>query len=435
MTYDDALAWWYGCIDFERRAPKPSDLKLEQMRMLLHRLGNPQDRLRIIHVAGSKGKGSTSAMLASVLGAAGYHVGLFTSPHLCAVEERIQVDGSPIGAAELAALLTEVRTHVGDDLQPTFFEVGTALGWLHFVRRQVDAAVVEVGLGGRFDSTNVCEPLLSLITSISYDHTMILGDRLEQIAFEKAGILKPGKPAVSGATGPEAAAVIRRAAKERGVPLTELDRDFRFRYEPAQVDRAPPRVTVQTRESNWPTFELGLLGAHQAANAAVVVAAVERLRRDGFVIPEDKVSAGLRNVRWPARLEVVGRRPWIVLDCAHNTASVQAMVETLAESFPPGRRCVILAVSNDKDATGMLRRLAPHFAHFILTQFQKNPRAVPATELANTLKEIAKVSTEVRATPAEALKAARQWAGPDDLIAITGSIFLAGEMLCGKLLG
>jgi len=428
MTYEEALTWWYGRIDYERRAPKPGELKLDQMRALLDRLGNPQDRMRVVHVAGSKGKGSTAAMLATILSGARYRTGLFTSPHLCAVEERIQVDGSAISPDELAGVLTTIRHTIGDELNPTFFEVGTAAGWLHFLSKRTDIAVVEVGLGGRFDSTNVCQPVLAIITSISYDHTKILGDRLEQIAFEKAGILKPGRPAVSGATGKEAAEVIAGIAAERGVPLAQLDRDFRFRYEPGVADVSLPRVTVQTSQRDWPPFELSLLGAHQAANAAVAVAAVEELRRSGLTITDDHVANGLKQVRWPARLEIVGRRPWIVLDCAHNTASIQAMVDTLRETFPAERRVVIFGASGDKDVPGMLERLAPNFDHFVLTQFQKNPRAVAPEDLAKMLSGIRAVSCEVQRLLADALQAARRWARSDDLIAITGSIFLAGEM-------
>jgi dihydrofolate synthase/folylpolyglutamate synthase len=214
MTYEQALAFWYGCINYEQRTPRPGDLQLDRMRGLLRLLGDPHERLRVVHVAGSKGKGSTAAMLAAVLGRAGYRTGLFTSPHLCRVEERIQVDGRPISPPELTALLGEVREAVAaarGAVEPTFFEVATALGFLHFRRRRVDAAVLEVGLGGRLDSTNVCRPAVAVITSISHDHTQQLGDRLASIAREKAGIIKPGRPVVSGATAPEARAVSRRS--------------------------------------------------------------------------------------------------------------------------------------------------------------------------------------------------------------------------------
>jgi dihydrofolate synthase/folylpolyglutamate synthase len=431
--YQQALAWWYGVVNYEVRAPLPDDLRLDRMRALLHRLGDPQRRLRLVHVAGSKGKGSTSAMLAAVLHRAGYRTGLFTSPHLCRVEERFQVDGSAITAAELTALLEEVRSAVtlSPPLDPTFFEIATAVGFLYFVRRRVDAAVVEVGLGGRFDSTNVCRPAVSLITSISYDHTQQLGNRLASIAMEKAGILKQGVPAVSGVTVAEARQVIERTCRARRAPLRQLGADFHYRYEPGRVTadglrRARVRVTTWRRA--WPLLEVGLLGEHQAANAAVAVACVELLRAGGWHVGDAAVAAGLAEVDWPARLEVVGRRPLVVLDCAHNVASAHALAETLRESFPSGRRLLVFAGSSDKDLAGMFRVLAPHFRHAFLTRYGNNPRSAPPEALAGLLPPGADLAVTLCPTAAEAWHAARAAAGPDDLICITGSVFLAGEL-------
>jgi dihydrofolate synthase/folylpolyglutamate synthase len=435
-AYQRALDFWFGRVNYEQRAPRPADLKLDEMRALLRRLGEPHRRLRVLHVAGSKGKGSTSAMLAAILQAAGYRTGLFTSPHLCGVEERIQVDGRPICAAELTALLDEIRTVVEGPgqpgLTPTFFEVATAAGFLHFVRRRVDVAVVEVGLGGRFDSTNLCQPLVALVTSISFDHTRQLGNRLASIAWEKAGIIKPGRPAVSGATAPEARAVIERVCRERQAPLRQLGVDFQYRYEPGQVtskgDRQP-RVQVFSDRRAWPPLELGLLGEHQAANAAVALACVEQLRAAGWHVEDRAVAAGLAGVSWPARLEVVQRRPLLVLDCAHNVASAEALVETLRTSFPRGgRRWLVFAVSNDKDVPGMLQILAPHFHRAFLTRYTTSARAVPPEELAALLDRVAELPHTLAATPAAAWQEARELAGPEDLVCITGSVFLAGEL-------
>jgi dihydrofolate synthase/folylpolyglutamate synthase len=439
MTHERALAFWYGRINYELRPPRPGDLKLDRMRALLRALGDPQDRLRIVHVAGSKGKGSTSAMLASVLGRAGYHTGLFTSPHLTRVEERFQVDGVPITAEEFTALIAEIRPAVQElDRQPdgaavTFFEIATALGFLHFVRRRVDLAVIEVGLGGRFDSTNVCLPRVAVITSISLDHTQQLGDRLSSIAMEKAGIIKPGRPAVSGATDPAARAVIEETARRRRAPLRQLGVEFRYRYEPGCMEPwRPPRVQVFTERRTWPVAQLGLLGEHQAANAAVAVACVEELQADGLCIPDDAVTAGLAAVSWPARLEVVGRRPLVVLDCAHNVASAQALVDTLGASLPPVRRgeqrLLVFAASSDKDLPGMLRLLAPQFARVFLTRYGNSPRSAPPEQLARMLAAAADVPHAVCPTALDAWQQARAVAGPEDLICITGSVFLAGEL-------
>src|SRR5262249_13925765 len=247
MTYDEALAFWYGRIDYERRQPRPGDLKLDRMRSLLGRLGDPHQRLRTVHVAGTKGKGSTSALLASVLRAAGYRTGLFTSPHLSDISERVQVDGVPISRAELAARMTEVAAAVremdaeGDPSRsPTFFEIITALGLAHFDCRRVDVAVLEVGLGGRVDSTNVCEPLLSSITNISYDHMAILGRTLEEIAFQKAGIIKRGVPVVTTAEAPEARAVVAGVAREADAPFSVLTETGERGTAPRPLPPNPP---------------------------------------------------------------------------------------------------------------------------------------------------------------------------------------------------
>lgn len=434
LTYEQALHFWFSRVNYEQRMPEASDLKLDRMRALLQRLGNPQDRLRILHVAGSKGKGSTSAMLASILRKAGYRTGLFTSPHLCRVEERIQVDEQCISPPELTTLLEEVRVvldQAGEEtLDPTFFEIATAMGFLHFVRQKVDAAVLEVGLGGRFDSTNVCRPVVALITSISFDHTQQLGNRLASIAMEKAGIVKPGSPVISGATVPEARAVIEQICQERKAPLHQLDVDFRYEYEPGQVvngESRKPRVRVLTARQTWPWMPLGLLGEHQAANAALAVACVEQLRDEGWSIAEKAVIEGLAEVHWPARLEVVGHRPLVVLDCAHNVASAQALVETLEASFPPARRLLVFAGSADKDLSGMFRVLAPHFAQVFLTR-SSSSRSAPPEQLAELLRQVAEVPLLICPSAGNAWRAAREFAKPEDLICVTGSVFLAGEL-------
>ncbi|MBL8800023.1 MAG: bifunctional folylpolyglutamate synthase/dihydrofolate synthase [Planctomycetia bacterium] len=432
LTREQALAFWYGQINYEQSQPLAADLKLDRMRALLRLLGQPQDRFRIIHVAGSKGKGSTSAMLAAILQQAGYRTGLFTSPHLSRVEERIQVEGTSITEDELTALLNDVA-QVSRQMEqpPTFFEIATALGFLHFARRRVELAVVEVGLGGRFDSTNVCRPLVSLITSISFDHTRLLGNKLSSIAMEKAGIVKPGRPAISGATAAEPREVIEMICRGRGAPLWQMGRDFSFQYQPGQVtaeSARQPRVTVTVGRQVWPEMELGLLGRHQAANAAIAVACVARLRQQGIHIGEAAVATGLAGVYWPARLEVLQRRPLVVLDCAHNVASVEALTQTLDESFPPARRLLVLACANDKDLPGMLRGLTPHFAHAYLTRFTTNPRGVPPEQLAELLAPIGGLPFSVHANPADAWQAARAAAGTGDTIVITGSVYLAGEV-------
>jgi dihydrofolate synthase/folylpolyglutamate synthase len=439
MTSDEALQYWFRRIDFERKTPRPGDLKLDRMCVLLERLGNPHEAFRILHLAGSKGKGSTAAMLDAILRVQGYRVGLFTSPHLEHVEERIRVDGEPIGRAELAAQLEEIHAAArapapGDDAPLndflTFFEIATAVGFLHFAARRVEWAVLEVGLGGRFDSTNVCVPEVAIVTSISFDHTETLGSTLAQIAMEKAGIIKPGRPTVSGVVDADARAVIEDRCRAVGSPLLQLGRDFQFDHEPAHInfDERPARVSVQTWRQSWQSLELNLVGAHQAANAALAVAAVECLRDRDVPLGDDAVARGLAGVQWPARLEILKRRPLIVLDCAHNVASALALREALLASFPSrGRRILIFAGSRDKDIAGMLAVLAPIFSDVIFTRFEQNPRAVPIDRLVELAPPDAACRQHRADHPAAALALAEALAQPDDLICVTGSVFLAGE--------
>ncbi len=411
MTYDEAISFWYGRINYEVRSAGPLDLKLERMHALLRRLGDPQDRLRLVHVTGTKGKGSTCAMLASVLRAAGYRVGLFTSPHLEHVEERMQVDGVPISHAEMIARMEEVAPAVRAMEEeptlpsPTFFEIGTALGFLHFVRRRVDIAILEVGLGGRFDSTNVCHPLVSVITNIGFDHTAQLGNTLEAIAYQKAGIIKRRVPVVSGVSQLGPRTVIREVAAELGAPLWEA---------------GAPNVPLS----------LNLLGAHQMQNAATAVAVVERLRETGMPIPDGAVAHGLANVKWPARIEVIRERPVVILDTAHNVPSAEALVNTLRASFPQSAtKRVVFAVSSDKQFADILRILAGYFNHFYLTKYGNNPRCVPPEKLAATLAAVAPgTSFTVHATALDAWREARSATAAGDLVCVTGSVFLAGEL-------
>ena len=438
MTYEEAIQFWFGRVNYEQKSPQAGDFTLERMRHLLAMLGDPQHRLRIVHVAGSKGKGSTSALLASILQQDGYRVGLFTSPHLVAVEERIQVDRAPIGKNELAALVSDIRSAVPASilLELTFFEIGTALGFLHFVRRRVDFAVVEVGLGGRFDSTNVCDPVVAVITSISHDHTQILGDTLAQIAFEKAGIVKPGRPTISGVRHADARRVIERVCADKGSRLRQLDVDFRYEHEPALITADLERhakVQATTWRRRWPAMNVALIGDHQARNAALAIAVGEELIEHGAPIRESSVADGLARVVWPARLEVLSRRPLVVLDCAHNVASARALTQALLESFPlngveKGRRILIFGGSRDKDLTGMLEVMTPLFEQIYLTGFKNITRCQPAEQLMGMVPTNKQKVSTICAEAAEAWRRARAEAGPDDLICIAGSVFLAGEL-------
>ena len=440
-AYHESLDFLYSRLNYERLGmPKvATELQLGRMRRLLRRLGDPQDALRILHVAGTKGKGSTSAMLAASLSAAGIRTGLFCSPHLHALEERFSIDGRSATREEIVALTDAVRPLVVDvdaeDPHPrlrglTFFEITTAMGLLHFARRQAEAVVLEVGLGGRLDSTNAVRPVVSAITSISYDHTRLLGHTLAAIAGEKAGILKHGRPAVSGVRGAEARAVIQRVARQRRATLHEIDRDFHLDYVPPAAPLVRPtagRVQVRTWRTDWGLLELPLLGPHQAQNAAVALACLDVLAEHGLAVSRAAVARGFAALRWPARVEILGEAPWLVVDGAHNVASAEALADTLQTCFPPTRRTLVFGTSRDKDLRGQLRALMPLFDTVIATRYVENPRAVPPEDIAAAIHAQGGRVAQVAADPTQALAMARRSTPAQGLICITGSLFLAAE--------
>lgn len=453
-------------INYERADIMPycgQGIKLARMVDLLKRLGNPQQNLKIVHVAGTKGKGSVSTTIAGVLTAAGLRTGLFTSPHLDAVEERVIIDGGPCRPDTFVRLVEELWPHVMamDEAAatqggsgPTYFEITTAMALLHFSQMQTDAVVLEVGLGGRLDSTNVCQPVVSVITSISFDHMKQLGNTLTEIAGEKAGIIKPGVPVVSGVTEEEPARVIRAKAGEMNAPLIELGREFHYTYRPPQqmqrsltngngsasgrADRGQIdfRWERTTDQAAWSEVELNLLGEHQGLNAAVALATLCELRQAGWNLPEQAIRKGMRETTLAARMEIVSERPTVIVDAAHNVASIRAFVATLQSCFPHGPRLLLFATTKDKDAAGMLAELLPACDEIAFTKYLNNPRAVQPEELNQLAAEIsssmpgskALASRHVFHQPQEAWAWAKNRATPDHLIGITGSFFFAAEM-------
>lgn len=440
-----ALAFLFGRINYEQAAQVPYDersLKLDRMRDLLARLGNPHLRMPIVHLAGTKGKGSTAAMMSAVLSAAGYRVGLFSSPHLFRVEERLAIDGRPASADEFVDLVSLVRPVVGEmDAQdgpsggPTYFEITTALALLHFRRRNVDLALLEVGMGGRLDSTNVCEPITSVITSISFDHTRQLGHTLSAIASEKAGIIKPAVPVVSGATAEEPAGVIAAVCRRQNSPLVQLGRDFDFQYEPpkdVQSACRPGRLSFQSSaakgDAAFQNLVLKPLGRHQAANAAVALAVLLQLRAARWRIPDEAIRQGLAEASCPARVEVVSRNPTLIIDAAHNVASVAALVDTLANSFRAARRILVFATTLDKDARGMCELLVPCFDHVVFTRYSSNPRGVEPASLAEIAKPFLSGSYCVCRDAVAAWEEVCRCTSTGDLVCVTGSFYIAAEM-------
>jgi dihydrofolate synthase / folylpolyglutamate synthase len=451
--HQSALEFLYGRINYERTArgvPDGSRLKLDRMRRLLDGLGNPQDSLAAVHIAGTKGKGSTAAMIAASLSAAGYRTGLYTSPHLERLEERICIDDTECTPDELVELVDAVRGAVdkldreartNDALgSPTFFEITTAMAMLHFARRSVNAAVLEVGLGGRLDSTNVCRPVVTVITSISFDHTQQLGNTLDLIAREKAGIVKPGVPLICGVTADEPLNAIEQIVAERGATIHRLGKEFYFQYTPplrssftetgGSIDYRDSLAGDQAELGN---VSVGMLGAHQAANAAVAIASLRRMQADSWRISESAIRRGIATARCRARVEVLSREPLVVLDTAHNVASIDALLAVLDETFSNGRRILIFAATRDKDVSGMLRRVLPRFESVILTRYLDNPRGVAPQRLVELVEklrsELSRVpKVTVCDTPAEAWQTCQAMAQPEDLVCATGSFFLAAEM-------
>ncbi|HEV8662581.1 MAG TPA: folylpolyglutamate synthase/dihydrofolate synthase family protein [Candidatus Methylomirabilis sp.] len=426
MTYPDALQYLYG---LQRLGIK---LGLENIRRLLQALGNPERAFRAVHVGGTNGKGSTAAMLAAVLQAAGLRVGLYTSPHLLDFSERIRVNGKPIGPPAVTSLTAEVRAaveatfaHVPDELpsHPTFFEVTTALAFLHFARAGAEWAVVEVGLGGRYDATNVLAPDLTVITNVAVEHQDLLGESLEAIAAEKAGIVKPGIPLVTAATEP-ALTVLRRAAEERGAPLLHVPGAYSWLREAPLPDGQV--FSLRGPRTDRGSLRISLLGRHQLVNAATAVAAAETLREGGLTLSEEGIREGLSAARWPARLQVVGERPRLLVDGAHNPAACRAVRDFLEEEAP-GRRLLVFGALKDKDWGQMLKILLPAFAAAILCRPPSDRAADPASlvEAARGLCPHVEVVPEVR----DALARARALARPEDAILVTGSLFTAGAAL------
>ena len=455
--YQQSLDFLFGRLNYERMGSSKystQDFKLSRMEELLNRLGNPQNRVPTIHVAGTKGKGSTSVMMAEMLSAAGYRVGLFTSPHVTRYEERILVNGQQLEPEELVELVSELSQVVvqmdqaENGLSPTFFELTTALAWMQFARQSVDFAVMEVGLGGRLDSTNVCSPLVTVITNISYDHTALLGNTIEQITREKAGIIKAGIPVFSGVTQPEAIAVLEEISQEKQAPLYLMQRDFSGTSMEATevpvlsaVTGLPcQQVEVQTPWTRLEQIPVSLLGAHQAINATLAVTVLDYLRQQGVEIPLDLLRKGMADLKWPARIELVQKQPPVVLDTAHNGASIQALIDTLSAGFSEPDRVLIFAVTRDKDVQEMLRTLLPHFQTVILTQYISNPRRIPVEELheiTRSIQEEIRNASElvVTTSPEAAWMRARSEATDKTLICVTGSFFIAAEMrelLLGK---
>jgi len=443
VNYQQAVEWLEKLADPERYgfgAEFARRVNLETTRALMAKLGDPERRLRAVHIAGTKGKGTVAAMIESVARAAGHSTGLFTSPHLISWRERIRLDGQQISEERVAELATRVRPPTEAlesperSVSPTFFEVCTAMAFLAFAEDGVDVSIVETGLGGRLDATNVLTPTVSVITTLGIDHSAILGDTLSQVAGEKAGIIKPGVAVVSAPQEPEAAEVVERTAASRSAPL-HVAAPFEAAGEVTPLrpeDVAPgeaPRLTQPARGSfTGETVEvaLPLLGQHQLVNASVAVRACELLAEAGVGISAQAVAGGLAGVSWRSRVELFEARPWLVLDCAHNRESARALMQALPRHLEFERLVVVLGLSHDKDAEAIAEELAAA-DHVILTRVD-TPRAMATDELRERTERYWR-SSEVMGTPRRALARAREIAAERDLICVTGSVYLAGAVM------
>ena len=433
MTYKEALDYLYGFVDFEQQpGAAPERMDLAGIGALTKALGHPERQWKSVHVAGTKGKGSTAAMIAAIVRESGYRVGLYTSPHLVSLRERIQVDGAPISEAEFAELVERARPAIeGVRLRKegmgTFFDVLTALSFVYFKERRIDLAVIECGLGGRLDSTNVIHPLVCAITPIGLDHTDRLGETIAEIAREKAGIVKDGACTIAAAQTREASEVIREACRLRSSPLVEVGVDVRYARKEESVGRQV--VDIETARGRYEDLTLPLSGAYQAGNAAMAVGVAEALAERGMEITRRGVRRGLSAVRLPGRMQVLQDRPWVVLDGAHNVLAAESLVGSLRSVFPARRAIVVLSAHRDK-AVGALCSVIARYADEVFVperRVLRNRQAAPR-EVAEAIRSRgtpARTTPSVEAAIAESMRRAEKV----DLVLVTGCFALVGEAL------
>jgi len=415
MTYSAAVAYLLG---LQKHGIK---LGLETMAALARRLGDPQGRYRSLHIGGTNGKGSTAAIAAGILQAAGYRVGLYTSPHLVDFRERIRVDGVMIPEEAVARSAAAAQEAAGTDLQPTFFESTTAMAFQYFAETRVDIAVLEVGLGGRFDATNIVRPEACAITTVALDHQEYLGSTVSAIAFEKAGIVKETVPLVVGRISDDAMRTIEGIAGERRSPIWALDREFR-------IEGGAGRFAYASRHTRYPDLHCALSGAHQVDNAACAIALTEVA--SGFEVNERAIREGVGGVQWEGRLETLEVRPDVLLDGAHNPAGAEALaayLRSVKKARPESHIIIVAGMMRDKDHKGFMESLNSVADHVVLTRASID-RSATAQELRDELAGTITAPVSVTAGPAEALVLARQLAASQDVICVTGSLMLVGEV-------
>jgi len=438
-SYNKSLDYLYSFVDYSLKHSSElakADFNLDRMFALMDSLGNPQNEYPIIHVAGTKGKGSVSALCASALKAAGYQVGMYTSPHLLDYCERIQVNGAPISHEQLVESVEEIKPHVAKIEKLTTFEITTALAFMAFAKYGVNAAVFEVGLGGRLDATNIVTPKVSVITSLSYDHTAVLGDTLTLIAGEKAGIIKQGVPVVSSPQKEEALVVLERVAKLNNAGLTLVGRDVKFELIKSSLDGQSLTVddgqwTVNDAQStvhgprSTVKLQIPLLGSHQVENAATAYAA---LKASGISITDEQIQKSFSQVKWSARFEVARRDPPVIFDSAHNQDSFAKLSETLQTYFPDKKVYLIFGASEDKNIPGMFAELKSKIKKIIITRAD-HPRALEVEQI-QQLADQAGAESEAVTPVKSALARALELSSKDGSIVLSaGSMFVTAEVM------
>ena len=430
--FKKAVRFLHTLTDFERLRIvryNSQNFDLDRMRNLLKKMGNPHLQFKSIHVAGTKGKGSTCAMVASMLEANGYKVGLYSSPHLVDIRERIQVNGQMISPEDFVRL-TKVVEPLATKMKPmpTFFDAITAMAFQYFAEQKVDFAVVETGLGGRLDSTNVLTPEVCAITSISKDHMSQLGNTVEKIAEEKAGIFKPGVPAVTILQEPGVEAVLKRVAEKVGCPLDIAGKtiEFSYRFESTRPLGPHNRICLTTPFSKYEHLPVPLMGEHQAINCGLALSVIDRLKTRGVAFTDQKIVEGLQKTKIPGRMEIVNAIPRIIVDGAHNAASVDAALRAIGQHVPYDSLIVIFGCCADKDVAGMLEKISNGADKVIFTCVD-NIRTADPEELASRYVELYGKMAQVAPNLKEALVIAKRAVTKEDLICVIGSFFLVGE--------
>ena len=434
-TYSIAMRYLFDKTDYEKQQKlryNVTTFDLNRMNSLLKDLGNPHKKIATVHIAGTKGKGSTATMLAKMIEANGYNVGLYTSPHVTTLHERIAINSEMISEKQMLGLLNRMHAVIekfaDKDDAPTFFEIMTALAFLHFEDTNVDVAIIETGLGGRLDSTNVIEPFLVGITSISIDHQNLLGNTIDMIAAEKAGVIKKGIPVITVPQDPTAMKVLKHHALSVDAPLsvTGSDIDFSSRFESSREEGPHTRICLTTPNSRFEHLRVPLPGEHQAINCGLALAMLDKLKMQGYKIDDDKAADGLSKVNLIGRMEIISNDLWVIVDIAHNASSMYALIHAIGQHVPYDSMVIIFGCNSDKDVRGMLKQLQYGADKVVFTR-SNSPKAVYPEDLAEIYDDVCGKMCQTAMTLREAVRIAKSATSREDLICITGSFYLVGQ--------